>query len=503
MKITRALISVSDKTGIVEFGTFLHEKGIELVSTGGTAKALRESGLPVKDVSEITNFPEMLDGRVKTLHPMVHGGLLYVRGNDEHERTITEHKIGSIDLVVVNLYPFENTLAKGAPDDVVIENIDIGGPSMLRSAAKNFNAVTVITDPNDIDTVKQQIEQSGETTLELRQQLAGKVFATTAQYDAAIAKFFNTDFTSQFAIKRSELKYGENPHQKAAFYKDVKTVSPSVATAEQLQGKQMGYCNILDADAALNLALDFNNPAAVIIKHATPCGVAVADSVEEAYKKALASDPVSAFGGIVAINCEVSGELAKTLSEIFLEIVIAPTFSAEAKEVFKAKPNLRILETGNWQPLENINEWRSITGGFLQQEKDVSRLTAKDIEMACGEATEAEIKDFQFAWKVCKHVKSNAIVLVKDMQTVGIGGGQTSRVGAAEIAVRQAGNKAKGATAASDAFFPFPDGVEMLANAGVTNIIQPGGSRNDETVIETAKSLNLKMAFTGTRVFKH
>lgn len=503
LKISRALLSVSDKTGIVEFAQFLHSKNIELVSTGGTARVIRNADIPVKDISEITNFPEMLDGRVKTLHPAIHGGLLYVRGNDDHEKTVTEHEIGAIDLVVVNLYPFEQTVARGAADAEVIENIDIGGPSMLRSAAKNFAAVTVVSDPADLEIVKEQIEKNGGTDLETRRKLSGKVYARTAQYDAAIAAYFNPDLAPSFKTKMMDLKYGENPHQKASLYRGAKTVSPSVVEAEILQGKQMGYCNILDADAALNCVLEFTDPAAVIIKHATPCGVAVAENVEDAFTKAFAADSTSAFGGIVAFNREVSGAVAEEMSKIFFEVIIAPKFSDEAKDIFAKKPNLRLLETGEMNGVPAQVEIKSVSGGFLKQDKDNSVIAAEDLKHVVGEPTEQEMADMIFAWKVVKHVKSNAIVLVKDGVTLGIGGGQTSRVGSSAIAVKQAGEKTKGAVAASDAFFPFADGVEQLAEAGISAIIQPGGSKGDETVFAAAKEANVKMSLTGMRVFKH
>lgn len=503
MKINRALLSVSDKTGIVEFAQFLHSQNIEIISTGGTAAAIRAKNIPVKDISEITNFPEMLDGRVKTLHPAIHGGLLYVRGNDDHEKTVNEHKIGAIDLVVVNLYPFEQTVARGAADVEVIENIDIGGPSMLRSAAKNFAAVTVVSDPADLEIVKEQIEKNGGTDLETRRKLSAKVFAKTAQYDAAIAHYFNPDFAPGFTTKIMDLKYGENPHQKASWYRWQKSLSPSVVEAKILQGKHMGYCNVLDADAALNCVLEFSEPAAVIIKHATPCGVAVSDTLKSAFTKAFAADSTSAFGGIVACNREVSGTLAEEMSTIFFEVIIAPHFSKEAKEIFAKKPNLRLLETGEMNGIPNQPEMRSVSGGLLVQEKDTSHISASDLTHIVGKPTEQEICDMLFAWKVVKHVKSNAIVLVKDGVTLGIGGGQTSRVGSSEIAVRQAGEKAKDAVAASDAFFPFPDGVEQLAQAGIAAVIQPGGSKGDEKVFAAAKKAGVKMSLTGMRAFKH
>jgi phosphoribosylaminoimidazolecarboxamide formyltransferase/IMP cyclohydrolase len=511
MKISRALLSVSDKTGIVEFAQFLHAKNIEIISTGGTAAAIRKKDIPVKDISEITNFPEMLDGRVKTLHPAIHGGLLYVRGNDDHEKTVTEHEIGAIDLVVVNLYPFEETVAKGAADEVVIENIDIGGPSMLRSAAKNFAAVTVVSDPADLEIVREQIEKNGGTDLETRRRLSGKVYERTAKYDAAIAKYFNPDITPSnppqsplvMGEAMMDLKYGENPHQTATLYRGSKTVTPSVVEAEVLQGKQMGYCNILDADAALNCVLEFTDPAAVIIKHATPCGVAVAKNIKEAFTKAFQADSTSAFGGIVAFNREVTGEVAEEMSKIFFEVIIAPKFSEEAKKIFAKKPNLRLLATEKMNGLAPQTEIKSVSGGFLKQDKDVSVISSSDLKHAVGEPTNQEISDMLFAWKVVKHVKSNAIVLVKNGVTVGIGGGQTSRVGSSAIAVHQAGEKAKGAVAASDAFFPFSDGVEQLAEAGISAIIQPGGSKGDEAVFAAAKEAGVKMSLTGMRVFKH
>ncbi len=503
MKITRALLSVSDKTGIVDFAEFLHTKGIEMISTGGTAKAIREKNIPVRDISEITNFPEMLDGRVKTLHPKIHGGLLFVRGNDAHEKIIAEHEIGAIDLVVVNLYPFEKTVAGGAGEEECIENIDIGGPSMLRSAAKNFAAVTVVIDPTDLESVKNEMTEIGGTKFETRKKLAGKVFAATAKYDAAIARFFDADFSAFFPQKKAELRYGENPHQKAILFENEKTKGASIATAHQIQGKELGYCNILDADAALKLALEFGEPVAVIVKHATPCGVALAENAFDAYTKALSADPVSAFGGIVAVNREIDETLAKKMSEHFLEVIIAPKFSEAAKKVFSEKENLRVLEIADWSMPKGEMEIRSVLGGLLQQNQDDKILEKSDLEYAVGSFDENQLSDALFAGKVVKHVKSNAIVIVKNGVTIGIGGGQTSRVRSSEIAVKSAGESAKGAIAASDAFFPFPDGVEFLANAGVMGIVQPGGSKKDMDIFATAKKLGITMALTGTRAFRH
>lgn len=504
MTIKRALISVSDKTGVADFAAFLHGKGVELVSTGGTAKLLREHDLPVKDISELTGFPEMLDGRVKTLHPKVHGGLLFVRGNPEHEKTVAAHGIGAIDLVIVNLYPFEDTVKRGASPEETIENIDIGGPSMLRSAAKNFAAVTVICDAADFAAVKAEIESAGDTTLETRRKLAGKVFARTAKYDAAIAHYFDPGVLPLVASSPEELRYGENPHQQAAFYRLDHAPVPSIGTAKILQGKKMGYCNFLDADAALSLALEFSHqPAAAIIKHATPCGVAVGGDLTEAYAKALAADPVSAFGGVVALNRRIDRELAERMADIFYEIIIAPEFSAEALAVFANKPNLRLLETGSAEPAKGRRDLRSVSGGILVQDADEAEINPEYLHVENGRLQESETGDVNFAWRVVKHVKSNAIAIIKDGQTLGLGGGQTSRVGAAEIAIRQAGDKARGAVAASDAFFPFPDGIELLAEAGVSIIVQPGGSKNDEAVFAAARQHGIRMVLTGMRAFKH
>lgn len=503
MKITRALLSVSDKSGIVDFAKFLHEHQIEIVSTGGTAKSIRDADIPVKDISEITNFPEMLDGRVKTLHPAIHGGILFVRGNDLHEKTVEEHKIGPIDLVVVNLYPFEETVARGASKEETIENIDIGGPGMLRSAAKNFAAVTVVSDPDDLEQVKAEIVENGATKFETRKYLAGKVFQKTARYDAAIAHFFDSGFVGNFLSNPIELKYGENPHQQAQFFSYEPKVVPSIGGAEILQGKQMGYCNYLDADGAYNLILEFTEPAAAIIKHATPCGVAVANSTEEAFEKALAADPVSAFGGIIAVNRRVGKGLAEEIVKTFFEVVIAPDFDDKAREIFAQKPNLRLLETGEMKRIPHEQDVRAISGGILQQDRDAATVTAEQLQSVVGDLEQTEIADALFAWKVVKHVKSNAIVIVKNGQTLGLGGGQTSRVDAARIAIEQADDKAQGAIAASDAFFPFPDGVELLAKAGVSTIIQPGGSKKDDEVFAAAKSLGVKMVLTGMRAFRH
>ncbi|MEI7511121.1 MAG: bifunctional phosphoribosylaminoimidazolecarboxamide formyltransferase/IMP cyclohydrolase [Candidatus Peregrinibacteria bacterium] len=505
MPISRALISVSDKTGLLPLARFLAERGVEILSTGGTAKTLRENNIPVLDVSEYTGFPEMLDGRVKTLHPKIHGGLLYVRGNAEHEKTVAEHDIGAIDLVIVNLYPFAEVLKKGGTKEELIENIDIGGPSMLRSAAKNFKSVTVVTDPADYPLLIQELsENNGETTLETRAMLMGKVYATTAAYDALIA----SSFSHFFAIGGTEvfpLRYGENPHQKAAFYTLGNTEDISLPNAHQIQGKDLSYNNILDADSALRAVLEFSeDPACIIVKHLSPCGVAQGKTLLEAYEKSLASDLVSAFGGVIACNREVTGAVAEKMSELFLEIIIAPAFSLEAREIFQKTPNLRVLTLSPFVKSQKQKDVRAVLGGFLVQDADTAEVAEEGITIATTRApTPEEMGNLLFAWKCVKSVKSNAIVIAKNGATVGIGGGLTSRVDASELAVKKAGEKALGAVAASDAFFPFADGPEALGKAGITAIIQPGGSKRDAEVIEKCNELGIAMVFTGIRAFRH
>ena len=497
MKIRRALLSVSDKTGIVKFAQFLESQKVDIISTGGTARLLSENGVSVRDISEITQFPEMLDGRVKTLHPAIHGGLLYVRGNDDHEKVIAEHEIGPIDLLLVNLYPFEETKARGAGEEEIIENIDIGGPSMLRSAAKNFAGVVVLSDPNDITSVQEEIDETGGVSLEKRRELAGKVFAKTASYDAAIADYFHT--------KRIPLRYGENPHQEAVLLSDSGVLHLSIPHSKQIQGKQMGYCNVLDADAALRIILEFSEkPSCAIIKHASPCGIATGNTLLEAYERALEADSVSAFGGVVAFNQAVDEETAQAMEKMFFEIILAPSVEEKAKNIFSSKENMRVLELGEMQNIpQNIKEFRSILGGTLEQNVDRADISEDDLVLQVGEDSEQKRKDAIFAWKIVTHVKSNAIVIVKDEQTVGIGGGQTSRVASSRIAVHHAQTKAQGAVAASDAFFPFADGVEFLAESGVKTIVQPGGSKRDAEVLEAAKKYGITMYFTGRRAFRH
>jgi phosphoribosylaminoimidazolecarboxamide formyltransferase/IMP cyclohydrolase len=502
-KIKRALLSVSDKTGIVELAKFLYEKNIEIISTGGTAKVLIENGIKVIDISDYTNFPEILDGRVKTLHPKVHGGLLYKRNDDNHKNTVEKYDIKNIDLVVVNLYPFAKAVQDDKSEDELIENIDIGGPSMLRSAAKNFESVTVVTDSNDYKIIMDQIEKLGNTTLEIRKLLMGKVFVTTANYDAMIAN----QFSSFFAIGGPEvhsLRYGENPHQKAGFF-SLETDGATLTNSIKLQGKDLSYNNILDADSALRSVLEFNeDPACVIVKHLSPCGIAIADTIIDAYEKALSSDSLSAFGGVVALNREITLDLAKVMNMHFLEVIIAPKVSEEAKKEFSIKENLRVIEIPNFKMPTIANDIKSVFGGFLVQETDKKEINTSELKVVTTKKpTSNEMNDLWFAWKSVKNVKSNAIVLVKNSATVGIGGGLTSRIDSTELAIKKAGKNANNSVCGSDAFFPFPDGPEALAKAGVTSIIQPGGSKNDELVIEKCNELGISMVFTGSRAFKH
>jgi phosphoribosylaminoimidazolecarboxamide formyltransferase/IMP cyclohydrolase len=528
--ITRALLSVSDKSGLAELGTALAARGIELVSTGGTAKALRDAGLAVKDVSELTGFPEMMDGRVKTLHPTVHGGLLALRDNPEHVAAMEAHGIGPIDLVVVNLYPFEATVAKGADRAEVIENIDIGGPSMVRSAAKNHGFVTILTDPADYATLVAEMDANdGATSQAFRTRMAGKAYARTAAYDSAIASWFAfspaasdepTLFpeTLPMAFKRADtLRYGENPHQAAAIYVPQVAGTRGVPQAAQLQGKELSYNNLNDADAALELASEFagQEPAVVIVKHANPCGVAQSASLLEAWEAALACDSVSAFGGIVAVNTELDAATAEAISAIFTEVVIAPSVSAEAREIFAKKKNLRLLECGQLpNPRRGGLAMKTIAGGMLIQSRDNGAISADDLKVVTKRApTDQELKDCLFAWTVARHVKSNAIVYAKDGATAGIGAGQMNRRDSARIAAIKAKEAAEtygwdaartvGSAVASDAFFPFADGLISAAEAGATAVIQPGGSIRDDEVIAAADEAGLAMVFTGMRHFRH
>ncbi|MFS0820663.1 bifunctional phosphoribosylaminoimidazolecarboxamide formyltransferase/IMP cyclohydrolase [Bacillus sp. 1P02SD] len=512
MTIKRALVSVSDKQGLVPFVKGLIENGVEVISTGGTKRTLEEAGLTVIGISEVTGFPEIMDGRVKTLHPNIHGGLLAVRDNVEHVKQLQEHQITPIDLVVVNLYPFQQTIAK--PDvqfEDAIENIDIGGPSMLRSAAKNHKYVTVVVDPQDYDGVLAEITEKGEVAAQTKLRLGAKVFRHTAAYDAVIAEFLTNaageESPESLTVtyeKKQDLRYGENPHQKAAFYKKPLGTPVSIASATQLHGKELSYNNINDADAALQIVKEFKEPAAVAVKHMNPCGVGVGNTLEEAYQKAYEADSTSIFGGIIAVNREVDAQTAHKLREIFLEIVIAPSFSEEAFEILSSKKNLRLLTVDFSDDKKALKKLVSVRGGLLVQDEDAYGLDDATISIPTKrEPTEQEWADLKLGWKVVKHVKSNAIVLAKDDMTIGIGAGQMNRVGSANIAITQAGEKAKGSALASDAFFPMGDTVEAAAKAGITAIIQPGGSIRDEESIQKADEYGIAMVFTGVRHFKH
>ena len=516
-KIQRAILSVTDKTGLVEFARKLAGLGVELISTGGTAKLLRDAGISVKDISELTGFPEMLDGRVKTLHPKVHGGILHRRGMASHRSAVAEHGIQAIDMVVVNLYAFEKTAAKpGVPFEDLIENIDIGGPSMIRSAAKNFQDVAVVTSPSDYsDLAEEMAAAGGALSAATKWRLAQKAFATTAAYDSAIASTLERvsanghfefhpdgDFPQNLRLSFSkimDLRYGENPHQKAAMYSDGS--GSGVANGRQVQGKELSYNNIVDLQAAWDLAQEFEQTVCAIIKHTNPCGTATGKTLAEAYKKALECDPVSAFGGVIGVNRVVDGEAAEEMAKLFLEVIAAPGFDDAAKAKFAAKKNLRLVEI-NHAP----QKWvlKNVSGGILVQDADTRVLEESDLKVVTRRPpTPEEKRALLFAWKVSKHVKSNAILYARDGQTVGVGAGQMSRVDSCKIGAMKAVLPLQGTVAASDAFFPFPDGVEEIAKVGATAIIQPGGSVRDHEVIEAADRLGLAMIFTGVRHFRH
>ncbi|WP_397585368.1 bifunctional phosphoribosylaminoimidazolecarboxamide formyltransferase/IMP cyclohydrolase [Sphingorhabdus sp.] len=524
--IKRALLSVSDKAGLVELGHALAARHVELVSTGGTAKTLRAAGLTVKDISELTGFPEMMDGRVKTLHPMVHGGLLAVRDNPEHAAAMAEHHIGVIDLVVVNLYPFAQTVAKGASRDEIIENIDIGGPSMVRSAAKNHAFVTILTDSADYDDLIAELEESdGKTSYAFRRNCAAKAYSATAAYDSMISQWFafadqQQVFPDMLAVngnRVTELRYGENPHQRAALYVPVGPHIAGIAQAEQVQGKELSYNNYNDADAALELVAEFRDgpPTVVIVKHANPCGVATGDTLIDAYRAALECDSVSAFGGIVAVNRPLDAATAEAITEIFTEVVAAPSADDAAKAVFAKKKNLRLLLTGELpDPKRSGLSIKPITGGLLVQSRDNGHVADSAFTVVTKRAPSAqELADCRFAWTIAKHVKSNAIVYAKDGATAGIGAGQMNRRDSARIAAIKAKEAAEtygwaeprtvGSAVASDAFFPFADGLLTAAEAGATAVIQPGGSMRDDEVIAAADEAGLAMVFTGMRHFRH
>ena len=526
VRVRRALISIYDKSDLVQTAQALHDLGVELVSTGGTKAAIAKAGLPVKDVADLTGFPEMMDGRVKTLHPVVHGGLLGVRDAPEHKKAMDEHNIGPIDLLYVSLYPFEQTVAAGGDFGHCIENIDIGGPAMIRSASKNHGYVAVCTGPEDMAEVIEALKASGgHTTLALRKSLAARAFARTASYDSAISSWFAGQL-GDAAPKRKTIsgqlaqtmRYGENPHQSASFYVFPEPRRQGVATARQLQGKELSYNNIADTDAAYELISEFDpaaGAAVAIIKHANPCGVALGADLKTAYERALQCDPVSAFGGIVAVNRKLDRAAAEEIVKIFTEVVIAPDADEDAIAVFEAKKNLRLLLAGGLpDPLAKGEVFRSVAGGFLVQSRDDSRLSAKDLKIVTKrQPTDQEVKDMLFAFTIAKHVKSNAIVFAKNGQTAGIGAGQMNRRDSARIASIRAQEAAetaglteslaKGSACASEAFFPFPDGLIQAAEAGATAVIQPGGSMGDDKVIEAADAHGLTMAFTGVRVFRH
>ena len=522
--LKRALISVSDKTGLLDLGRALADRGVELLSTGGSAKALRAAGLTVIDVASLTGFPEMMDGRVKTLHPNVHGGLLALRDNPEHLAAMQKHGIAGIDLLVVNLYPFEETVAKGADYDTAIENIDIGGPAMIRAAAKNHGFVAVVTDTQDYDALLAELtENNGAITYSFRQKLALNAYARTAAYDSAVSNWMAK--TLEVTPRRKAvagtlaqtLRYGENPHQSAAFYTDGQA-RPGIATAVQHQGKELSYNNINDTDAAVELVAEFdpaNGPACVIVKHANPCGVSQASSLLEAYQAAFQCDQTSAFGGIIALNQTLDGATAAEICKIFTEVIIAPDADEDARRIFAQKKNLRLLTMGSLPDVTAVSQTiRQVSGGYLVQDKDVGQVLPGDLKVVTKRAPSLqELSDMLFAWKVAKHVKSNAIVYVKDGATVGIGAGQMSRVDSTRIAARKAQDMAEvlgldaplthGSVVASDAFFPFADGLVTAAEAGATALIQPGGSMRDDEVIAAADAAGLAMVFTGMRHFKH
>ena len=526
--VKRALISVSDKSRLIEQARALHDRKVELISTGGTYKAISAEGIPVIDVSEVTNFPEMMDGRVKTLHPMVHGGLLGDRDLDSHNASMLEHRILPIDLLIVNLYPFEKTVNQGNSYEMCIENIDIGGPAMIRAAAKNHAHVAVCTDADDVELILEEMDANeGKISGALKQRLASKTFSQSAAYDAAIANYFfdqlgetNPVFRVQSGKLKQSLRYGENPHQIAGFYSDG-SGRPGIASATQIQGKELSYNNINDTDAAYELVAEFGSvfegalPAVAIIKHANPCGVAVAQTFLEAYKNALACDPVSAFGGIVALNGPLDKDTASHILKVFTEVVIAPSAEPEAIELFKKKKNIRLLIVGDLpDPQEPSLTYRNVGGGILVQNRDNGHVPITDLKVVTKRQPSAkEMSDLLMAWKVAKHVKSNAIIYVKDGSTAGIGAGQMSRIDSARIAARKAEDakdiagwdtlRTRGCACASDAFFPFADGMLAAASAGATAIIQPGGSIRDHEVIEAADAKGIAMVFTGMRHFRH
>ncbi len=509
----RALISVFDKTGIVDFAKSLDSLGWQIISTGGTSKKLKEEGIQVQDISDLTRFPECFDGRVKTLHPNVEGGILAIRDNENHQKQMSELGVEPIDIVVCNLYPFKQTVLKpGVSHEEIIENIDIGGPTMIRAAAKNYKFVTVITDPEDYPKVIEELQTNGETSASTKEMLAAKVFIHTAHYDALIADYFSErlEIASPKTLtltyeKKQDLRYGENPHQSATFYTSIKGTKGTLTSAIQLHGKELSYNNIGDTDGALEALKEFDEPTIVAVKHANPCGVGSADTLLEAYKKAYEADPVSIFGGIVAANQEIDGATAAEMAKVFLEVIVAPSYSQEALDILTKKKNIRLLQ------LEEIGhkdkkaaKAKTVLGGLLIQSLDTELISEKDLKIVSKrKPTAQEMDDLLFAWKVVKHTKSNGIAIAKDKCTTGVGPGQVSRIWALENAIRQGGERIAGSVMASDAFFPFPDCVEAAHKAGITAIIQPGGSVRDQESIEAADRYGIAMIFTGMRHFKH
>ncbi len=509
----RALISVFDKTGIVDFAKSLNTMGWEIISTGGTSQKLKEEGIRVTDISDLTKFPECFDGRVKTLHPNVEGGILAVRDNDNHKKQMAALGIDPIDMVVCNLYPFKQTILKpGVSHAEIIENIDIGGPTMIRSAAKNYQFVTVITDPEDYHLVVEELKAQGDTSAATKEMLAAKVFIHTSHYDALIAGYFSEKLNIRYPKtltltyeKKQDLRYGENPHQSAAFYASVKETEGTLTGAIQLHGKELSYNNIGDTDGALETLKEFDEPTIVAAKHANPCGVGSAPTLAEAYRRAYEADPVSIFGGIVAANREVDAATAAEMAKIFLEVVIAPSFSREALDILTQKKNIRLLQLENIGQKNTLaNKAKTVSGGLLIQDADTQLLNQKEMQVVTErQPTEAEMRDLIFAWKVVKHTKSNGIAIAKELCTTGVGPGQVSRIWALENAIRQGGARIAGSVMASDAFFPFPDCVEAAHKAGITAIIQPGGSVKDQESIDAANRYGIAMIFTGMRHFKH
>ena len=513
MSIKRALISVSDKTGVVEFALGLSSLDIEIISTGGTAKLLKDNNIPVIEVSDFTGYPEMMSGRVKTLNPMIHGGILARRGKDE--AVMLENNISPIDLVVVNLYPFQQTISNpNCTHDDAIENIDIGGPAMLRSSAKNHESVTVIVDSADYQFILDELNNNSDTALDTRKALALKTFEHTAQYDGAIANYlgreqdgFSNTLNLQY-IKSQTMRYGENPHQSAAFYKETNLTEASVSSSKQIQGKPLSFNNLADADAALECVRDFEEPCCVIIKHANPCGVAIRENIHLAYLSAYQTDPISAFGGIIAFNRELNEETAQSITkQQFVEVIIAPRISSKAKSILSKKENIRVLECGDLQKAKHTFDYKKISGGLLIQDKDLVILKSSDLKcVSLIQPTSKQMLDLLFAWKVAKYVKSNAIIYAKNQMTIGVGAGQMSRIYSAKIAGIKAADEnleVKGSVMASDAFFPFRDGIDAAAEAGISAIIHPGGSMRDEEVIAAADEHGIAMVFTGIRHFKH